>query len=143
VKPTTRSAIPITTEPACSSLQASSRSAMHLIGRGSGCINTGGEKVFPEEVEEILNRHPKVDIAGITSVPHERWGSAVTAVVQVMPGESLEDAEVVSWCREFLADYKAPKYVLIVDELPRLITGKVHYRELKKMVDEKFGIDAK
>ena len=116
---------------------------IHLIGRVSGCINTGGEKGFPEEVEEILNRHPKVEIAGITSVPHERWGSAVTAVVQVMPGESLEDTEVVSWCREFLADYKSPKYVLFVDELPRLITGKVHYRELKKMVEEKFGIDAK
>ncbi len=112
---------------------------IHLIGRGSGCINTGGEKVFPEEVEEVLNKHPKVEISGITSVPHERWGSAVTAVVQLMPGETMEEAEVVSWCKEYLADYKAPKYVLFVDEMPRLITGKVHYRELKTLVEEKFG----
>ena len=114
---------------------------IHLIGRGSGCINTGGEKVFPEEVEEILNKHPKVEICGITSVPHERWGSAVTAVVQTLPGESMEEAEVISWCKEYLADYKAPKYVVFIDEVPRLITGKVHYRELKKMVEEKLGID--
>jgi len=114
---------------------------IHLIGRGSGCINTGGEKVFPEEVEEILNKHPKVEISGITSVPHERWGSAVTAVVQVKADESMEDAEVVAWCKEYLADYKAPKYVVFVEELPRLITGKVHYRELKKLVEAKFDVD--
>ncbi len=80
-------------------------------------------------------------MSGITSVPHERWGSAVTAVVQVKAGESMEDAEVVSWCKEYLADYKAPKYVVFVEELPRLITGKVHYRELKKLVEEKFDVD--
>jgi fatty-acyl-CoA synthase len=115
---------------------------IHLIGRGSGCINTGGEKVFPEEVEDVLNKHPKVEISGITSVPHERWGSAVAAVVEMTPGESMEEAEVVSWCKEYLADYKAPKYVVFVDELPRLITGKVHYREIQKLVEEKLGIQS-
>ncbi len=113
---------------------------IHLIGRGSGCINTGGEKVFPEEVEEVLNRHPKVEIAGVTSVPHERWGEAVTAVVQLSPGETASEEEIISWCKEYLADYKAPKYVIFTEEMPRLITGKVHYREIKKLVYEKMGI---
>ncbi|MBC7231275.1 MAG: AMP-binding protein [Actinobacteria bacterium] len=111
---------------------------IHLIGRGSGCINTGGEKVFPEEVEEVLNRHPAVELSGVTSVPHPRWGEAVTAVIQLKPGEQADEEEIKAWCKEYLADYKAPKYVLFVDELPRLITGKVHYREIKQLVQEKF-----
>ncbi len=111
---------------------------VHLIGRGSGCINTGGEKVFPEEVEEVINRHPSVELSGVTSVPHPRWGEAVTAVVQLKPGASAVDEDIISWCKQYLADYKAPKYVLFVEELPRLITGKVHYREIKKMVSEKY-----
>ncbi len=72
------------------------------------------------------------------SVPHQRWGEAVTAVIQLKPGMDLEDEEVKSFCKERLADYKAPKYVIYVDELPRLITGKVHYRELKNLVSEKY-----
>lgn len=111
---------------------------IHLIGRGSGCINTGGEKVFPEEVEEILNQHPAVELCGVTSVPHQRWGEAVTAVVQLKPGEIPSEDDIRAWCKERLADYKAPKYVLFVEELPRLITGKVHYREIKKLVAEKY-----
>jgi fatty-acyl-CoA synthase len=110
---------------------------IHLLGRGSGCINTGGEKVFPEEVEEVINKHPLVEIAGVTSVPHERWGEAVTAVVQLREGAKLTGEEIISWCKDCLADYKAPKYVLFVEEMPRLITGKVHYREIKKLVMEK------
>ena len=114
------------------------RGHIHLIGRGSGCINTGGEKVFPEEVEEIINQHPAVELSGVTSVPHQRWGEAVTAVIQLNAGMEVGEEELRSFCKEKLADYKAPKYVIFVDELPRLITGKVHYRELKKMVSEKY-----
>lgn len=111
---------------------------IRLIGRGSGCINTGGEKVFPEEVGEVINRHPAVELSGVTSVPHPRWGEAVTAVVQLKPGEVCSEEVIVAWCKERLADYKAPKYVLFVEELPRLITGKVHYREIKQLVNEKY-----
>jgi 3-oxocholest-4-en-26-oate---CoA ligase len=111
---------------------------IHLIGRGSGCINTGGEKVFPEEVEEVLNQHPAVELSGVTSVPHQRWGEAVTAVIQLKPETEVGEGELKAFCKERLADYKAPKYVIFVDELPRLITGKVHYRELKKLVSEKY-----
>jgi len=114
------------------------KGAIHLIGRGSGCINTGGEKVFPEEVEEILNLHPAVELAGVTSVPHQRWGEAVTAVIQLKPGEAAGEEAIKAWCKERLADYKTPKYILFVDELPRLITGKVHYREIKLLVSEKY-----
>jgi acyl-CoA synthetase (AMP-forming)/AMP-acid ligase II len=115
------------------------RGYIHLIGRGSGCINTGGEKVFPEEVEEVLNQHPGVELSGVTSVPHPCWGEAVTAAVQPREGVELDEDELKAFCKERLADYKVPKYVIFVDELPRLITGKVHYRELKKLVNEKYG----
>lgn len=111
-----------------------------LLGRGSGCINTGGEKVFPEEVEEVLNRHPAVELSGVTSVPHPRWGEAVTAVIQLKPGETVEEEELRDWCKERIADYKVPKYFLFVEELPRLITGKVHYREIKRMVMDKYEL---
>ncbi|MDY6795020.1 MAG: AMP-binding protein [Actinomycetota bacterium] len=114
------------------------RGRIHFIGRGSGCINTGGEKVFPEEVEEVLNQHPAVELSGVTAVPHPRWGEAITAVIQLKPGGTPGERDIKAWCKENLADYKAPKYVLFVDELPRLITGKVHYREIKNLVSEKY-----
>ncbi len=119
--------------------EVNERGHIQLIGRGSGCINTGGEKVFPEEVEEVINQHPAVELSGVTSIPHQRWGEAVTAVIQLKPGGNLDDEEVKAWCKERLADYKAPKYVIFVEELPRLITGKVHYRELKALVAEKYN----
>lgn len=87
----------------------------------------------------MLNQHPGVELSGVTSVPHERWGEAVTAVIQPREGAELDEEELKAFCKERLADYKAPKYVIFVDELPRLITGKVHYRELKELVSEKYG----
>ena len=66
-----------------------------LLGRGSVCINTGGEKVFPEEVEEVLKEHPAIHDAAVVGVPDERFGEAVTAVVEPDPGEVVDEAEVI------------------------------------------------
>jgi fatty-acyl-CoA synthase len=71
-------------------------------------------------------------------MPHRRWGEAVTAVIQCKEGQEAGEDDIKAFCKERLADYKAPKYVIFVDEMPRLITGKVHYRELKKLVSEKY-----
>ncbi|MEZ5269247.1 MAG: hypothetical protein R2789_12030 [Microthrixaceae bacterium] len=86
---------------------------MRLLGRGSVCINTGGEKVYPEEVESVLKDHPAVYDVVVVGVPHERWGEQVTAVVQLAPGVDPGDTEellasMVAHARGGLAGYKAP-----------------------------------
>ncbi|HWU22872.1 MAG TPA: AMP-binding protein [Nocardioides sp.] len=98
-----------------------------VLGRGSVCINTGGEKVHPEEVEAVLLRHPDVFDAVVVDVPHERWGEQVTALVQARPGVSVTADDLRSHCRALIANYKVPKVVLFVDEVPRTPVSKVDY----------------
>ena len=99
-----------------------------LLGRGSECINTGGEKVFPEEVEEALKINPLVVDCNVVGLPDERWGQAVTAVVEVEPGETLEEVELLKDVKERLAGYKVPKSVVFVEKLNRGPNGKSDYR---------------
>lgn len=102
---------------------------VHLLGRGSQCINTGGEKVYPEEVEGVLHGHPAVADVLVVGVADERWGSAVTAVVQ--PSSSA-DAPTLESLRAFakdqLAGYKLPKHLVVVDRVQRTPAGKADYR---------------
>ncbi len=108
-----------------------------LLGRGSGCINTGGEKVFPEEVEEVLKQHPAVRDAVVVGVPSERFGEMVVAVVEAQPESSVPDPDtLVAWVRERLADYKSPRRVLAVDTIGRAPNGKVDYQGLKRYAAE-------
>jgi acyl-CoA synthetase (AMP-forming)/AMP-acid ligase II len=99
-----------------------------LIGRGSTSINTGGEKVHPEEVEGVLHAHPSVADVLVVGVPDERWGSAVTAVVQLAPGATLTLDDVAAHCKEHLAGYKVPKRLVLVDTVVRSPAGKADYR---------------
>jgi acyl-CoA synthetase (AMP-forming)/AMP-acid ligase II len=99
-----------------------------LLGRGSTSINTGGEKVHPEEVEGVLHGHPAVADVLVVGVPDERWGSAVTAVVQPAQGASVELADLAAHCREHLAGYKVPKHLVVVDRVVRSPSGKADYR---------------
>jgi hypothetical protein len=101
---------------------------IRLLGRGSVCINTAGEKVYPEEVEEALKLHPAVVDANVVGVPDEKWGSAVTAVVQVADGADVSPAELAAHCRTSLAGYKCPKHVVFVDRVVRGPNGKADYR---------------
>lgn len=98
-----------------------------LLGRGSVCINTGGEKVHPEEVEATLKRHPGVFDAVVVGTPHERWGQQVTALVERREDADLSEDDVIAHCHELIANYKAPKRVLFVDEVPRTPVSKVDY----------------
>jgi len=100
-----------------------------LFGRGSVSINTGGEKVFPEEVEAALKSHPAVFDAVVVGVPDERWGERVTALVRVRDGApepTLE--ELAEHCRAHIAGYKVPRALVIVDEVVRSPSGKPDYR---------------
>jgi fatty-acyl-CoA synthase len=99
-----------------------------LLGRGSACINTGGEKVYPEEVEEALKSHPAVLDANVVGLPDERWGQAVVAVVSRREGAPVGDEELIGYVRSHLAAYKAPKRVVFVDSVQRGANGKPDYR---------------
>ena len=98
-----------------------------LLGRGSECINTGGEKVFPEEVEEALKINPLVVDCNVVGISDERWGQAVTAVVEIKIGATLEEAELLNDVKERLAGYKVPKSVIFVEKLKRGPNGKADY----------------
>jgi len=101
---------------------------VELLGRGSTSINTGGEKVHPEEVEGVLHGHPAVADVLVVGVPDERWGSAVTAVVQSAAGARPTAADLIAHCKQHLAGYKVPKHVVLVDRVVRSPAGKADYR---------------
>ncbi|HMC79340.1 MAG TPA: acyl-CoA synthetase, partial [Acidimicrobiia bacterium] len=90
---------------------------IRLLGRGSSCINTAGEKVFPEEVEEALKTHPAVADAAVVGVPHERYGQAIVALVEPAGGPRPDPEELVVHVKARLAGYKAPKLVAVVDSV--------------------------
>jgi 3-oxocholest-4-en-26-oate---CoA ligase len=98
-----------------------------LLGRGSQCINSGGEKIFPEEVEAALKAHPAVFDAIVVGVPDDRWGQRVAAVVQPRPGQSPSVEDLDRHCREYVAAYKVPKEVHLVPEVVRSPSGKPDY----------------
>lgn len=126
---------------------------IQLLGRGSACINTAGEKVYPEEVEEILKTHPMVRDANVVGISDEKWGSAVHAVVSLDrrgntgearvadgPSATVDDAYVEdllrSFCRESLAGYKCPKRIHVVDQIQRGPNGKPDYRWATSVAEE-------
>ncbi|MGE5287516.1 MAG: AMP-binding protein [Micromonosporaceae bacterium] len=110
-----------------------------LLGRGVMTINSGGEKIHPEEVEGVLMEHPAVAEAGVVGTPHPRWGQQVTAVVKLREGASVSPGELQQHCRTLIADYKVPKTVLLVDHLPRTPATKIEYPALYKMALELVG----
>ena len=110
-----------------------------LLGRGSVCINTGGEKVFPEEVEEAVKRHPAVLDCLVVGVPDERFGERVIAVSACREGKSLEEAELIEFSRDQLAGYKVPKQVLWVDVVRRAPNGKADYKWAKAQALKAYG----
>jgi fatty-acyl-CoA synthase len=105
--------------------------SLTLLGRGSVCINTGGEKVYPEEVEEVLKTHEAVADAVAVGLPDEKFGEAITAVVEVLPGADFDEAAIVAHVKGKLAAYKAPKRVLAIATIGRAPNGKVDYKRLK------------
>jgi acyl-CoA synthetase (AMP-forming)/AMP-acid ligase II len=108
-----------------------------LLGRGSVCINTGGEKVYPEEVEGAVKSHPAIFDAVVVGVPDERWGQRVAAVVQLREGaEAPAVDELVEHCRAMLAGYKLPRSLVLVDEVVRSPSGKPDYPWAKRIAEQ-------
>jgi acyl-CoA synthetase (AMP-forming)/AMP-acid ligase II len=108
--------------------------SLTLLGRGSQCINTGGEKVFPEEVEEALKADPSVLDAAVIGVPDPRFGEAIWALVQLADGAEFDEGALIAHVKARLAGYKAPKRVLVIESMGRSAAGKLDYQALKARV---------
>ncbi|MDV6295306.1 acyl-CoA synthetase [Rhodococcus aetherivorans] len=111
-----------------------------LLGRGSVCINTGGEKVFPEEVEAAIKSHPAVMDAVVAGLPHERYGEQVSAVIQLREGVAdIDTDDVAEHCRVSIAGYKVPRSIVVVPAIVRSPAGKADYRWARTVVAEAVG----
>jgi fatty-acyl-CoA synthase len=113
-----------------------------LLGRGSNCINTAGEKVFPEEVEEALKTHPAVEDALVLGVPDETWGQAVTGIVKLVDGAEFDEADLRAHVRTRLAGYKTPKRVLAATIALRAPNGKADYNGAAEFARQTLEIPA-
>lgn len=106
-----------------------------VYGRGSNCINSGGEKVYPEEVEQALKTHPDVFDALVVATDDERWGSKVTAVISIRSDNRPTLSELQEQARKHIAGYKVPRALHIVDKVPRAPSGKPSYAEAREMAE--------
>ena len=105
-----------------------------LVDRKSNMIISGGENVYPSEVESMLGGFPKLREVAVIGVPHDKWGEAVHAVIVLRDGENASESEVLDWCRDKIAGYKRPRSVSFVkeEEIPRTATGKIQHRLLRQ-----------
>ncbi|MCG8443529.1 MAG: fatty acid--CoA ligase [Caulobacterales bacterium] len=104
---------------------------VYIQDRVKDMIISGGENIYPAEVENAIYGHPSIADVAVIGVPDERWGEAVKACVVLRPGESVTEADVIAWARERIAGYKCPKSVDFIDALPRNPSGKILRRELR------------
>ena len=123
--------------------QVDADGTIHLLGRGSVCINSGGEKIFPEEVEESLKTHDAVHDAVVVGIPHPTYGEQIVAVVEPVAGATVpSEAELIAHVKERLAHYKAPRRVRCVATLGRAANGKVDYKRHRAESLEELGVAA-
>ncbi|MDY6898357.1 MAG: AMP-binding protein, partial [Cyanobacteriota bacterium] len=106
---------------------------IRVVERKKECISSGGEKIFPHEVEEILLTHPKVKEVCVIGVKDETWGSTVRAIIQLKEGEVTDEKEIIDWCRGNMAGYKKPKSVSFVDSFPVTPVGKIQRAKVKEI----------
>jgi len=113
-----------------------------LLGRGSACINSGGEKIFPEEVEEALKTHESVYDCLVIGLPDDRFGQKVTAVLSMADGARFDEAALADHVRTRLAAYKAPRAFVLVDEVPRAANGKAGYKAAREIALQRLQVAA-
>jgi 3-oxocholest-4-en-26-oate---CoA ligase len=110
-----------------------------LLGRGSACINTGGEKVYPEEVELVLRAHPSVFDCVVVGVADERWGEMVVALIEPSAADDFDEGALAAHCREHIAAYKCPKRFVTLPSLARSAAGKADYAHLRRLAADAVG----
>jgi acyl-CoA synthetase (AMP-forming)/AMP-acid ligase II len=106
---------------------------IHLVDRKSNMIISGGENIYPSEIENLLGRYPGIKDVAVVGVPHEKWGEAVHAVIVMHDGSTADERDVLDWCRDKVAGYKRPRSVSFIaeSEMPRTATGKIQHRVLR------------
>jgi fatty-acyl-CoA synthase len=112
-----------------------------LVDRKSNMIISGGENVYPSEVENMLGGYPKLREVAVIGLPHDKWGESVHAVIVLREGEASSEAEVLDWCKDKIAGYKRPRSVSFVteEEIPRTATGKIQHRLLRQRYARQIG----
>ena len=108
---------------------------LYIVDRIKDIIITGGENVYPKEVEDLLHQHRAVNECGVVGLPHREYGEAVTAFVTVKPNMAVDERELIAFCRERIAGYKVPKAIHFVADLPKTPQGKILRRELRKTMN--------
>jgi acyl-CoA synthetase (AMP-forming)/AMP-acid ligase II len=104
---------------------------LFIMDRSKDMIISGGENIYPREIEEVLIRHPAVREVAVIGVPDHKWGEAIKAVVSLVPGQAVTEEELISFCKASIASYKKPKSLDFVDDLPKNNYGKILKRELR------------
>lgn len=108
---------------------------LYILDRKKDMIISGGENIYPAEIEDALLHHPKIADVGVIGYTHEKWGEAVKAIIVVKPGETLSEKELIEWCQGKIGRFKIPKAVIFTDAIPRTPTGKI----LKRVLREQFN----
>ena len=111
----------------------------YLVDRKSNMIISGGENVYPSEVEQVLGANPKIKDVAVIGIPDAKWGEATHAVVILHAGASASEADILAWCRDRIAGYKRPKSISFIaeDDMPRTATGKILHRVLRDRYAER------
>jgi len=108
---------------------------LFIMDRSKDMIISGGENIYPREIEEVLIQHEAVREVAVIGIPDPKWGETIKAVVALLPGKSATEEELISFCKNNIASYKKPKSVDFVDELPKNNYGKVLKRDLRQVLE--------
>ncbi|MDP7252125.1 MAG: AMP-binding protein, partial [Planctomycetota bacterium] len=103
-----------------------------IMDRSKDMIISGGENIYPREIEEVIVQHPAVREVAVIGVPDPAWGEAIKAVVSLVPGEEVTEEQLIDFCRDHIASYKKPKSVDFVNEIPKNNNGKIVKKELRE-----------
>jgi acyl-CoA synthetase (AMP-forming)/AMP-acid ligase II len=107
------------------------KSYLFIMDRSKDMIISGGENIYPREIEEVLIKHPAVREVAVIGIPDAKWGEAIKAVVSIVKGRSVTAEDLIAFCKDHIASYKKPRSVDIVDDLPKNNYGKILKRELR------------
>jgi acyl-CoA synthetase (AMP-forming)/AMP-acid ligase II len=108
------------------------RGYIYLLDRSKDMVISGGENIYPREIEDVILRHPAVHEVAVIGVPDDYWGEALKAVISLKPGMQASEQEIIDFCKQYLASYKKPKSVEFIGELPKSSYGKILKRELRE-----------
>ena len=114
-----------------------------IVGRVKDMLIRGGENIFPREIEEYLFQYPAVESAEVIGVPDKKYGEEICAWIKLRPGHEASQQEIRDFCRDNIAHFKIPRYILFVDEFPMTITGKVQKFKMREQTIATLGLAAK